>query len=189
MNIFKFIIPISALWLISEIALAIAKRGHADDTAALDKHSLRILWVTIIISVSVGVTLGVKGVGLMHLGGYWVVLLGLLLIVAGLAIRWVAILTLGKFFTVDINVANDHRIIDQGIYKYVRHPAYSGSLFSFLGLGLSFSNWLSVLIIIIPITAAFIYRISLEEKALKQALGDEYINYAKATKRLIPGIY
>lgn len=189
MNIIKFIIPISALWLISEVVLAIAKRSHAEDTAGLDKQSLKILWATIIISILVGVTFGVKGIGFMNLGGYWVVLLGLFLIMAGLAIRWIAILTLGKFFTVDINVAKDHRIIDSGIYKFVRHPAYTGSLLSFLGLGLSFSNWLSVLVIFIPITAAFIYRIKLEEKALMHSLGDEYINYAKSTKRLIPKIY
>jgi len=106
-----------------------------------------------------------------------------------LIIRWMAILTLKKYFTVNVSILKDHRIIDKGVYKFIRHPAYAGSLLSFLGLGLSFSNWLSTLVIFIPILIAFIYRIRVEEKALIQAFGDEYLNYSKTTKRLIPKLY
>jgi len=170
MNIVRLIIPVSALWLLSEIALAIVKRAQAKSADNLDKRSLRILWITIIASIFVGVMLGTRGIGLLHLGGYWIIYLGLMLIVVGLIIRWIAILTLGRYFTVNVNIAKDQQIVDSGIYKFIRHPSYTGSLLSFLGLGLSFSNWLSALIIFIPITIAFIYRIGIEEKALAVAL-------------------
>jgi protein-S-isoprenylcysteine O-methyltransferase Ste14 len=107
----------------------------------------------------------------------------------GLIIRWTAILTLRKYFTVDVSILEDHKIVKKGIYKYIRHPSYAGSLVSFLGLGLAFSNWLSSVVIIVPILTAFIYRIQVEEKALIQAFGEEYLDYSNTTKRLIPKIY
>jgi len=107
----------------------------------------------------------------------------------GLLIRWTAILTLRKYFTVDVSILPGHQIVKKGLYKYIRHPAYAGSLVSFLGLGLAFSNWLSSIVIVVPILTAFIYRIQVEEQALIQAFGDEYLDYSNTTKRLIPKIY
>jgi len=115
--------------------------------------------------------------------------LGLLLILSGMIIRIIAIRTLGKFFTVDLGIDNDHRLINKGLYKYIRHPSYTGSLLSFLGLGLSLNNWISLLVIFVPVLVAFIYRINIEEKLLLAQIGPEYSDYKKQTKRLFPLIY
>lgn len=88
-----------------------------------------------------------------------------------------------------MTVEKNQKIIQKGLYKFLRHPSYTGSLLSFLGLGLSFSNWLSTIIIFVPIFFVFTYRIKIEEKALINNFGDKYINYSKSTKRLIPLIY
>jgi protein-S-isoprenylcysteine O-methyltransferase Ste14 len=114
---------------------------------------------------------------------------GLFLIVTGLAIRWVAIVTLGKYFAVDVSIRSDHKVITTGVYRFVRHPAYSGTILSFLGLGLSFSSWISTLVIVLPIVVAFVYRIRIEERALAGFLGNEYVRYCTTTKRMIPGLY
>lgn len=111
------------------------------------------------------------------------------MILLGLVIRWTAILTLKRFFTVDVAVARDHQLVEHGIYRYIRHPSYAGSLVSFLGLGMAFSNWLSVFVIVIPITLAFLYRIRVEELMLSRALGEPYTRYALTTKRLIPFLF
>jgi len=65
------------------------------------------------------------------------------LLLAGITIRWTAVYTLGKYFTGTVLIRNDHRLIRSVLYKYLRHPAYAGSLLAHLGLGLSFSNWFS----------------------------------------------
>jgi protein-S-isoprenylcysteine O-methyltransferase Ste14 len=114
---------------------------------------------------------------------------GLVLIVVGLVVRWTAIITLRKYFTVDVSIVSDHKLVITGIYRFVRHPAYAGSLLSFLGLGIVLSNWLSLLVVFIPITVVFIYRINVEEKALLAFFGDQYAHYCARTKRLIPKIY
>ena len=112
-----------------------------------------------------------------------------MVILAGLAIRWIAIYSLRKYFTIDVSIRSDHKIVDTGIYKYVRHPSYSGSLLSFLGLGITTLNWISGIIIVVPIMIAFIYRINIEEQVLTTFFGDQYKQYCAATKRLIPKIY
>jgi protein-S-isoprenylcysteine O-methyltransferase Ste14 len=187
MKISLIFIFIFFVWMLSEIILARAKHSRTTDSKELDKSSLRFLWMTIIASIIIGVFLGISGIGFIPLKV--LSMIGLGLIVMGLIIRWMAILTLKKYFTVNVSILSNHKIINKGIYKAIRHPAYAGSLLSFLGLGLSFSNWLSMLVIFMPILMVFIYRIQIEEKALIQAFGDEYINYSKTTKRLIPKIY
>ena len=64
--------------------------------------------------------------------------------VVGIAIRWYAIVYLGRFFTVNVAIAADHRLIDSGPYRFVRHPSYIGALMAFLGLGLTLGNWVSL---------------------------------------------
>jgi len=57
-----------------------------------------------------------------------------------------------------------------------------------LGLGLGLANWISILVLVLLNAASLVYRIDVEEKALKKHFGEEYIKYAHKTKRLIPGI-
>jgi protein-S-isoprenylcysteine O-methyltransferase Ste14 len=184
-----FMMAVSFLWVFSEIALAILKRSKENQSRDKDKSSLRVLWGTIIIAVSVGVYTSMNRLGHIYSIEYFLSIIGLTLIVLGLILRWIAILTLRRYFTVDVSIASDHKIIDKGLYSHIRHPAYLGSLLSFLGLGISFSNWISLIIIFVPITGAFIYRIKIEEAALLQAFGNKYRDYSVRTRRLIPGIF
>jgi protein-S-isoprenylcysteine O-methyltransferase Ste14 len=186
MNLSYLIISISCIWCISEIALAVAKRSRSGPGDSIDKSSFKFLWITIACAITAGVLLGSRQIGLISFFGPWLSIMGIILIGLGLIIRWIAILTLKKYFTVDIAVQPDQRIIQTGLYKYIRHPSYTGSLLSFLGLGLSFSNWFATLAIFIPVFLAFYYRILVEEKALVNALGPEYEKYKQKTKRLIP---
>jgi protein-S-isoprenylcysteine O-methyltransferase len=107
----------------------------------------------------------------------------------GITIRWVAIYTLGKFFTGTVLIKDDHRLIQNGLYKYVRHPAYAGALLAHLGLGLSFSNWLSIGLSTVPFSLAALYRMHVEERALRDEFGETYIQYSAGTKRLVPKLY
>jgi protein-S-isoprenylcysteine O-methyltransferase Ste14 len=63
------------------------------------------------------------------------------------------------------------------------------SLLTFLGLGLSLNNWAALLIAFIPPFFAFSYRIKIEENVLANEFGQEYTEYRKQTKKLIPFVY
>jgi len=189
-NISLILIIISFIWLCSEVVLARVKHSKKDSSSQqLDRSSLRLLWITIIFSVSIGVFLAMQNISFFKIRSSFIPVLGIVLILSGLATRWIAIFTLKKYFTVDVSVSKNQKIIKEGIYKFIRHPAYAGSLLSFLGLGLAFANWLTTLVIFFPILGAFIHRMGIEEKALMDVLGNEYVHYSQTTKRLIPKIY
>jgi protein-S-isoprenylcysteine O-methyltransferase Ste14 len=188
MDLGIIIMVVSGFWLGSEIILARLKRSLPTD-ARFDKSSLRVLWTTIFVSVNVGVVLSFQRVGYFGGGSSIYPIVGILLVLVGLLIRWVAILSLKRQFTVDVAITENHRLVSEGLYRFVRHPAYSGSLLSFLGLGVSFANFISLAVIFLPICSAFLYRIRVEEIALMDAFGDEYVRYCASTMRLIPWVY
>src|SRR4051794_793881 len=108
---------------------------------------------------------------------------------AGLALRWWSIHVLGRFFTVDVTIEKDHEVVEAGPYRYVRHPSYTGVLLAFLGWGLTLHNWLALLVLLVPISLAFAHRMTVEEDALREALGERYANYTARTKRILPFVY
>ena len=114
---------------------------------------------------------------------------GVVLFAAGLIFRWWAIVTLGRFFTVDVTIEKDHELVERGPFRMVRHPSYTGVLLAFVGFALTLRNWGAILIVLAPIFVAFVRRMNVEEEALQRALGDEYVAYMGRTKRLIPGVY
>ena len=173
----------------SEVALAFALRSRGNVVKSADRGSLAVLWTTILLAIFAAIQVASRGAA--HLPGPmldWAVA-GTAVLLAGLVLRWTAILTLRHAFTVDVAIAKDQRVVDHGIYRVLRHPAYTGSLLAFLGMGLVFGDWLAGIVLFLPITAAFFYRIGVEERALRAAFGEDYEHYARRTKRLIPFVY
>lgn len=115
--------------------------------------------------------------------------LGILLMLAGVAFRWYAILTLGRAFTLDVATREDQPLIQTGPYRMLRHPAYSGVLLTMLGMGLVLANWGSLIIILLGGFLGLLYRIRVEEQVLLAAFGQHYIDYKHRTWRLIPLVW
>jgi protein-S-isoprenylcysteine O-methyltransferase len=179
---------LSALLLASEAALALSKRSRSRTTEK-DRWTLPLIWTVIGISIFAGFFLREvfpQG-NLPHPQTFYII--GLVLFVLGLIIRWVAIIYLGRFFTVNVAIADDHQLITTGPYRYIRHPSYSGILLTFLGFGLCVLNIFSLAAIFLPISIAFLWRIHVEEQTLRAAFGEKYRAYATQTQRLIPHFY
>jgi protein-S-isoprenylcysteine O-methyltransferase len=90
---------------------------------------------------------------------------------------------------VNVAIAADHKVVDTGPYRLVRHPSYTGALLALLGLGVCERNWLALALMVIPALSVLLWRIHIEEKALTAALGDAYASYSVRTRRLIPFVY
>ncbi len=116
-------------------------------------------------------------------------LLGVFLILLGVALRWYAIWTLGRYFTRDVAVSTDQKIVQTGPYRSIRHPAYSGTFLTMLGVGLAMTNWASLIVLLMLVLAGHMYRVHIEEKALIETIGQPYIEYMHHTKRFIPMIF
>lgn len=154
-----------------------------------DRGSLAAFDLSGVLTVPAGIILGFTDYGRMRAGAGFVEASGIVLLIAGTAVRWAAIFTLKSFFTVNVSILEGQRIVRHGVYRILRHPSYTGLLLRYLGFGLAFANWLSAALIFLPLCAATLYRIRVEEAALRERFGEEYLSYSRTTKRLIPGVY
>jgi protein-S-isoprenylcysteine O-methyltransferase Ste14 len=184
---YVFII-IWCFWFISEILLTRVCRSKALASKEFDKRSFHLIWIAAIASIAIGVLI-MMFIAAPISRSLTAAYIGLILIILGIIIRVNAITTLGKYFTVNLDVRDDQHLVKKGLYNYIRHPSYAGALLSFLGLGISFNNWISTLAIIIPVFSAIMYRIRIEERLMLEQFGQEYLDYKKCTRRLIPMIY
>src|ERR1044071_3886245 len=182
-------LELGLIYLVSEIFLNLTRRSRSKTGTKQDRSTLGIIWLVIAVSMTAGVFVAQKfqAAALPH--GRMFAGAGVVLFVAGLTLRWWAIITLGRFFTVDVTIEKDHELVERGPFRMVRHPSYTGVLLAFVGLGLSLRNWAALLVILVPIGAAFVHRMHVEEDALSHALGPRYAKYMERTKRLVPFIY
>jgi len=182
-------LQLGLVFLISELLLAVTRRSRSKTGTKQDRSTLGMIWLVITVSVTVGifVALNFHTAALPH--GQMFAIAAVVLFAAGLLLRWWAIITLGRFFTVDVTIEKDHELVERGPFRIVRHPSYTGVLLAFVGYALSLRNWVALLVILLPIGAAFIHRMNVEEDALSRALGPHYADYMKRTKRLVPFVY
>ena len=115
--------------------------------------------------------------------------IGVIVMLLGVALRWYAIWTLGDYFTRKVTVSADQEVVQNGPYRYIRHPAYSGTFLTMLGLGLVMTNWASLVVLLVCVFAGHIYRVRVEEKALMQQIGRPYVAYMHRTRRFIPLVF
>ena len=167
----------------------LAVRRYRGPKQARDRGTLSLVWILIGLGCLVGFLLAPKVTFLRWPDSLAIVLLADLLLLAGIALRIWSIVHLGKLFTVDVAIQEGQRVVQDGPYRFVRHPSYSGSMLALVGLACLTFNWLGFVVVFTCSLIAYTLRISVEEKVLFQSLGEEYRRYAERTKRLIPGIF
>ena len=115
--------------------------------------------------------------------------LGLVILLAGSMLRRYCFRTLGRYFTGNVRVEPDQPVIEEGLYRFVRHPSYSGGMLMYLGTGLALTNWLSTLILAGMGAITYAYRVRVEEQALGSSIGQPYVEYTRRTKRFVPFVF
>jgi protein-S-isoprenylcysteine O-methyltransferase Ste14 len=114
--------------------------------------------------------------------------LGILLTIIGLIIAIAARKTLADNWSADVELKKDHKLITTGIYKYVRHPIYTGITIMGIGTICALQSIYSVIFYTVMI-GFLIYKLKKEETLLLKHFPIEYPDYMKKTKALIPFIY
>ncbi len=171
-------------WALFELGLAIRVRGASGRDRSFVPLTLAVLG---------GMALGqfvARRAGLALPGpGWWPVALGMAVFALGLFLRAWAVRELGRFFKFTVVVQADHRVVDTGPYRLIRHPSYTGLLAIELGLGIMLGTWLSIPGCLLPPLVAFAIRLLTEERVLARELGEPYRDYMARTRRLIPGVW
>jgi protein-S-isoprenylcysteine O-methyltransferase Ste14 len=176
-------------WFASEIAILVVTRTRVGGGKIQDRGSLWILWVVFGVSITFGAWFGETHTHTIFGGAHWVRQLSLVVLVVALVLRWTAILSLGKSFSANVAIRETQTVHKTGLFRFVRHPSYLGLLLIFVARGLYTRNWIGFGIVLVPSAVALMYRIHVEEIALRQAFGEDYVAYSRRTKRLVPWVY
>jgi len=173
-----------SVWVLSELLVFATHVSRSGDWRQ-DRFSGVAVIAGVLVTISLGSRLA-RGVPEMAIVTsvplFWA---GVLIGLAGIALRWYAIRSLGRFFRMRVMTVPGQVVVESGPYALVRHPSYTGALITLLGVLLCSTNWLTLACFLIALPG-FAYRIVVEERALVKALGDPYRDYMRRTKRLIP---
>jgi len=153
-----------------------------------ETDSIRVLWLATVPFTGVAVVVPFTGVANAATPAAWF-WGGVATMLVGYVVRLAALLTLGETFTQHVALQADHEVIDSGPYRWVRHPAYTGAVVSYVGIGLALGNWLSLLVTTGSALVGYGYRVVVEERFLRTEL-EGYEAYLEATPdRLIPFVW
>lgn len=182
------ILTLSALWVVSEFGIYFSTFS-ARQAKQHDRHTLNLMIAGSFLASMIALFCWWKGIGRFPFSHPLVPLAGVAVMLGGLALRWWAILTLKRFFTINVAVVEDHQLITHGPYRFMRHPSYTGTLTCLLGIGLAFENVISLLFLFGIPFIGLLFRIKVEEAVLEKVFGTDYAAYCQRTSRLIPGVF
>ncbi len=97
-----------------------------------------------------------------------------------------AVRTLGTFFRTSVQLLEGQHLVRRGPYRVLRHPAYTGGVLLYAGVGLAIGNWISAGIAPLAALLAYAWRIRVEEAALREKFGAEFEEHRKRTWAIIP---
>jgi protein-S-isoprenylcysteine O-methyltransferase Ste14 len=189
MNLEFFFNSLAAVWVLGEILIAVLTTTRVGGGKIQDRGTQIILWIVIFASFWIDDWMH-RFLPVDMPGSHsWLRPAALGILILGLGIRAVAIVTLGRAFSANVAMLAGQRLQRSGLYRLVRHPSYLGLELIFLAFALHSRTWACFAVVLVPTTLAVLYRIHVEETALRLAFGAEYEDYSRSTKRLIPGVY
>ncbi len=179
------------------------KKSNNQDSDKIEENKVRVLgfredWAVIpyFVLLLIGFIVSIIDfvyVRMMVFQVVWVII-GIPLLLFGGAIRFLPRMSLAKagfgsiWKTPFLQIVEDHKLVTDGYYKHIRHPIYLGEIGRALGWAIILSSLYGLVFMTIGL-AFLLIRIEIEEKMLIEAFGEEYKEYQRNTKKLIPYIY
>ncbi|MGR9045057.1 MAG: methyltransferase family protein [Gammaproteobacteria bacterium] len=177
------------LWLGAEIKLARKARADREKFLASEERSQQLIWITLATGLLAALSFKTFNWMPIPIGYLARQFIALALFTTGLSLRYYAVGRLGHLFTMNVAIHREHRLVVDGPYRWVRHPAYTGLLIAIAGAGLAMGDFLALLLLTLPSFFVFKFRIALEEQALHQRFGTAYLNYCKTSWKLLPWLF
>jgi protein-S-isoprenylcysteine O-methyltransferase Ste14 len=105
-------------------------------------------------------------------------LVGFIVMEASVMVRISALRSLGEFFSYEIRIAEDHKLINTGVYSLVRHPLHLAFLGEVLGMAIISRSYFA-LIVTIALALIITRRNRIEDEVLRSKFGEEFDTYAE----------
>lgn len=174
---------VTLAWVAVETALVVRERRWRRASAGLDRRSYLVLSVSVVSAIAITIAFASSNRTEPRLA------IALAVLAAGVALRVWAVRTLGAAFRVVVSISEDQRLVTGGPYRILRHPSYTGLLLALLGIGLANGTVISVAAVIVVPVPAILWRVHVEEAALDASFGSAWEEYARHTRRLVPGLW
>jgi len=100
-----------------------------------------------------------------------------------------AVRRLGKQWSLAARIVEGHDLIDDGPYRFVRNPIYTGMLGMLVATGLTVSPLLPLLAACAIFVVGTYIRVRIEERLLRETFGPRFDHYARKVPAMIPGIW
>lgn len=189
-----FILVTVGIWLVLEVYLVVRDRRRGKGATTGDLGTRRLIAIVSAVSFTVA---GFLDAAVRQQDAWWLpgahgygpLIVGVVLMWAGLGLRVWAIVVLGEAFRTTVEVDQGQRVIDTGPYRMIRHPSYAGVMLIAVGYGIAAASWPALVLSVLGPFVVLTRRILVEERALVATLGSAYSAYEKRTKRIIPGLW
>ncbi len=106
-----------------------------------------------------------------------------------LVLFWWVHKTLGENWSPILEIRKNHKLITEGPYKYARHPMYTYIWIGVVCYWLISSNWIVGIVAFLTWSILYFIRLPEEEKMMTEEFGQEYKDYMRKTKKIIPGVH
>lgn len=93
---------------------------------------------------------------------------------------------LGRNWSITLEIRDSHRLVTDGLYRYVRHPMYTSFWLWAIAQALLIPNWIAGLAGLAGVAGLYFSRVGKEERLMEQTFGDEYRAYCAKTGRVVP---
>jgi protein-S-isoprenylcysteine O-methyltransferase Ste14 len=185
MNPSIFFWMINAPWLILAVYLTVSTIGVKRDT---QPH----MWLSLSLTLGIIIAFVLPHVPIFRFVNFAPInpaisVFGVLLCVAGMAFLVWGRHHLGRNWSQTVAIKEEHELVSSGPYCRVRHPMYTGGLVACIGSAIAVGGpWIFLLLIL---GAIFLWRVGAEDKLMAQQFPNEYLDYRKRTKALIPFVW
>jgi|SRR5580698_6997720 protein-S-isoprenylcysteine O-methyltransferase Ste14 len=101
-------------------------------------------------------------------------------------IRRKAIAALGRFWSLHVEIRENHQFVQSGPFRWVRHPTYFSMILELVCAGLILNAYVSLIVAALVFIPALLMRLKLEETALVEKFGPAYQDYQRQTPAIFP---
>jgi protein-S-isoprenylcysteine O-methyltransferase Ste14 len=116
----------------------------------------------------------------------WTGWLGAVVFAAAIWLLWRSHADLGRSWTPTLGIRDDHHLVTDGVFKYIRHPMYAAHLLWGIATPLMLHNWIAGFAFLLLTLVQYFSRVQAEEQMMMEQFGEEYESYMERTGRITP---
>ncbi len=180
---------ITLLWWL-EFVIFPSPKGQDTSKSVQERQSFRRIMAAILASIGFAIVTVNLELGLWPAA--WIPGLrnaSVIMYAVGLGFRYGSLISLGKHFSRNVEVAADQELISSGFYRFLRHPLYLGLFLLATAVPLFMGSALGFFVAVILVGAMLNQRMALEERLMEEVMGSRYQAWKAKRFRFIPFIY